>query len=125
MAVNFFVVPQWQGSGSSRAMQLAQGAEAISGDLPSATTVVVPIPLGAGTDQGSGVRRLSSLEQVRSELQQALETASGVPIVIGGDCGVELGAISHAARHHKLAVVWFDAHADLNTPQSSPTGAFH
>jgi arginase len=125
MAVNFFVVPQWQGSGSSRAMQLAQGAEAISDDLPSAKTVVVPVPLGAGTDQGSGVRRLSSLEAVRNDLQQALDAADGVPIVIGGDCGIELGAIAHAASRHKLAVVWFDAHADLNSPQSSTSGAFH
>lgn len=125
MAVNFFVVPQWQGSGSSRAMQLAQGAEAISGDLPSAKTVVVPVPLGAGTDQGTGVRRLTSLETVRTTLQQALEAAGGVPIVIGGDCGIELGAIGHAASRHTLAVVWFDAHADLNSPQSSTSGAFH
>src|SRR5690554_8027307 len=110
MAVNFFVVPQWQGSGSSRAMQVAQGAEAISGDLPSSTTVVVRVPLGAGADQGSGVRRLSSIQLVREELQRALGASRGVPIVIGGDCGIELGAISHAASRHKLAVVWFDAH---------------
>lgn len=125
MASSFFVVPQWQGSGSSRAMQLVEGATAISGDLPTSTTVVVPVPLGAGSDQGSGVRRLSTIETVRTELTRALATAEGVPIVIGGDCGVELGAIGHAASRHKVAVVWFDAHADLNTPQTSPSGAFH
>jgi arginase len=125
MASSFFVVPQWQGSGSSRAMHLVEGAEAIGGDLPSSMTTVIPVPLGAGNDQGSGVRRLTSVESVRRELQNALTSASGVPIVIGGDCGVELGAIRHAAGRHRLAVVWFDAHGDLNTPQSSPSGAFH
>lgn len=125
MAVNFFVVPQWQGSGSSRAMQVAQGAEAISADLPSGKTVVVPVPLGAGNDQGSGVRRLSSIDAVQNELRAALAATDGVPLVVGGDCGVELGAISHAAHRHKLAVVWFDAHADLNSPGSSASGAFH
>jgi arginase len=125
MAVNFFVVPQWQGSGSSRAMQLVDGTDAIGGDLPSSRTTVVAVPLGAGSDQGSGVRRVSSIEAVSNELQQALATTKGVPIVIGGDCGVELGAISYAAQRHNLAVVWFDAHADLNTPQSSTSGAFH
>lgn len=124
MASSFFVVPQWQGSSSSRAMQLVEGAEAISGDLPPSSTVVVPVPLGAGSDQASGVRRLSSIEAVRAELMRALAGADGVPIVIGGDCGVALGAITHSARQHKLAVVWFDAHADLNTPESSPSGAF-
>lgn len=125
MASSFFVVPQWQGSSSSRAMQLVDGATAIGGDLPSSSTVFVPIPPGAGNDQGSGVRRLSSVETVRDELQRALATAHGTPIVIGGDCGVELAAITHAASSHKLAVVWFDAHGDLNSPQTSPSGAFH
>lgn len=125
MASSFFVVPQWQGSGSSRAMQLVEGATAIGDDLPSSSTVVVPIPPGAGSDQGSGVRRLSSIETVRDGLRTALATAHATPIVIGGDCGVELAAIAHAASRHKLAVVWFDAHADLNSPQTSPSGAFH
>ncbi|MHA6668857.1 arginase family protein [Homoserinimonas sp. A447] len=125
MASSFFVVPQWQGSSSSRAMQLVEGATAIGGDLPLSRTVVVPIPPGAGSDQGSGVRRLSSVETVRDELRTALAKANGTPIVIGGDCGVELAAIAHAAGTHKLAVVWFDAHADLNNTQTSPSGAFH
>ncbi len=125
MMVNFFVVPQWQGSGSSRAMQLVEGAEAIGSDLPTSTTVRVPVPLGAGSDQGTGVRRASSVEAVRRELHKSLTTArDGVPIVIGGDCGVELGAVECAARGRRLAVVWFDAHPDLNTPESSPSGAF-
>jgi arginase family enzyme len=48
-------------------------------------------------------------------------------ITIGGDCGVELAPIEAALAAHgdDLAVVWFDAHGDLNTPESSPSGAFH
>jgi arginase len=125
MASSFFVVPQWQGSSSSRAMQLVEGATAIAGDLPSSSKVEVSIPPGAGSDQGSSVRRLSSIVAVRDNLRTALATAEGKPMVIGGDCGVELAANAHAARSHKLAVVWFDAHGDLNTPESSPSGAFH
>lgn len=125
MAASFFVVPQWQGSGSSRAMQLIEGAEAIRADLPPSSTATIPVPLGAGSDQGSEVRRLSSIQAVRDELRQALSARTSLPIVIGGDCGVELAAIGHAASAHRLAVVWFDAHGDLNTPQSSPSGAFH
>jgi arginase len=125
MASSFFVVPQWQGSSSSRAMQLVEGATAIGGDLPQSSTVTVPIPPGAGNDQGSAVRRLSAIQSVRDGLRSALDAAKGTPIVIGGDCGIELGAIAHAASRHKLAVVWFDAHGDLNTPETSPSGAFH
>jgi arginase len=45
------------------------------------------------------------------------------PLVLGGCCCAHIGAIRGlAARHDRLAVVWFDAHGDLNTPDSSPSG---
>lgn len=39
-------------------MRLVDGADAIRGDLPSASTRIVEIPLEAGDDQGTGVARL-------------------------------------------------------------------
>jgi arginase len=45
------------------------------------------------------------------------------PLVLGGCCCSHIGAIEGlAARHERLAVVWLDAHGDLNTPVSSPSG---
>lgn len=126
MAVEFVVVPQWQGSGSSRAMRLAEGAQAIRGDLPAASTRLVEVPLEAGDAQGSAVHRMSSIALVRDRLSEALAGVAGCAITIGGDCGVELGAIGHVlSRREDVAVVWFDAHPDLNTPESSRSGAFH
>jgi arginase len=127
MDVNFLVAPQWQGSGSTRAMQLVDGADAIRGDLPSSRTTVIDIPLGAGESLGSGVRRISAIQAVRDRAADALADAEGVTITIGGDCGVELAPIAHAIEQHPggMALVWFDAHPDLNTPESSPSGAFH
>lgn len=106
-------------------MRLVDGAEAISGYLPASATTVVDIPLGAGSHEGSAVHRLSSIVAVRDALYLAVQAAANVPIVIGGDCGAELGAISHALAHGTTAVVWIDAHPDINTPASSPSGAFH
>lgn len=124
MPATFVVVPQWQGSGSARAMRLMDGAEAIRGDLPSATTVSVPVPLEAGESQGTKVHRLSSLQLVRDRLARTLSTIDGVAITIGGDCGVELAAVERVADQGDVALVWFDAHGDLNTPESSVTGVF-
>lgn len=107
-------------------MRLVDGAEAIRGDLPSASTITVTVPSGAGSSQETGVQRVSSLVQVRDATLAALGGLSGFPLVIGGDCGVELAAVAHAAAaNDSLAVVWLDAHADLNTAESSPSGAFH
>jgi arginase family enzyme len=45
------------------------------------------------------------------------------PLVLGGCCCSHVGAVTAlASRHDKLAVVWLDAHGDLNTPASSPSG---
>jgi arginase len=45
------------------------------------------------------------------------------PLVLGGDCCAHIGAIEGlAARQDRLAVVWLDAHGDLNTPKTSPSG---
>jgi arginase len=106
-------------------MRLVDGAEAIRGDLPTAATVTVDIPRGAGSNEGTSVRRLSSLQSVRDAQLTALANVDGLPITIGGDCGVELAAIQHAdAGNDAMAVIWFDAHPDLNTPESSPSDAF-
>jgi arginase len=45
------------------------------------------------------------------------------PIVLGGCCCSHMGAVEAlTARHGRVAVLWFDAHGDLNTPESSPSG---
>lgn len=121
----FLIVPQWQGSPSPRAMQLADGADAIAGDLPRSATVRVEVPLEAGDALGSDVRRLSALLQVRARLDEALAASDEPAMVIGGDCSVAVGAIAHAARAGgRLAVVWADAHPDLHDPASSASHAF-
>jgi arginase len=45
------------------------------------------------------------------------------PLVLGGCCCAHIGAIEGlATRYGRLALVWLDAHGDLNTPESSPSG---
>lgn len=123
--LSFVIVPQWQGSPSARAMRLAEGAAALRGDLPPQATREVPVPLEAGDEQETGIARFSSLQLVRERLTDALGEIEGPAVVVGGDCAVSDAAVRHAARRHPgLALVWFDAHPDLNTPASSPSGAY-
>ncbi|TGV09764.1 arginase [Alcaligenaceae bacterium 429] len=56
--------------------------------------------------------------------------AGQLPIMMGGDHAFALGSISAVARHCRqagktLRVLWLDAHADCNTPESSPSGNVH
>jgi len=53
-----------------------------------------------------------------------------VPLVLGGDHSVAVGTVGGMAAHfrkrgEKLGLIWIDAHADMNTPESSPSGNVH
>ncbi|CAL4860464.1 arginase family protein [Microbacterium sp. MM2322] len=120
----FVVVPQWQGSPSARAMRLIDGAEAIAEDLPRSALTRVDVPAEAGEAVGTGIRRFSTLSRVRDEIAEVLAGENEPAVVIGGDCAVAVPAIAAAAkRHPSLAIVWFDAHGDLHTPETSASGA--
>jgi len=56
--------------------------------------------------------------------------ADGFPVVLGGDHSIAIGTIAGVAnyckkRHKKLGVLWIDAHGDMNTDQTSPSGNIH
>ena len=52
------------------------------------------------------------------------------PLLLGGDHSLAAGSISGVAHYHhrqsqSIGVLWFDAHSDINTPESSPSGNVH
>jgi arginase len=52
--------------------------------------------------------------------------AGAIPLVLGGDHSVALGTLGGlAAAHGQGGVLWIDAHPDVNTPETSPTGNVH
>jgi arginase len=125
MTLRFVLVPQWQGSPNPRAMRLVDGVAGLQTDLPASATTEVPVPLESGDEQGTGIARYTSVQLVRERTSVVLQDVDGPFVVVGGDCGVSAAGIAVAAnRHPDVAVVWFDAHPDLNSPASSPSGAF-
>ncbi len=68
-------------------------------------------------------------EQVAAEVQAILQ-AGELPIVLGGDHSIAIGSIAgvaaHCREHEKtLGLIWFDAHADMNVPETTPSGNIH
>lgn len=48
------------------------------------------------------------------------------PLILGGDHSISIGTIAGIAKHYNnLGVIWFDAHADMNTPETTPSGNIH
>lgn len=61
---------------------------------------------------------------------QELLSNGQMPLVLGGDHSLSMGSVDGAARHcraigRELFVLWLDAHADFNTPDTSPSGNMH
>lgn len=128
MQVN--AVPQWQGAINERAQGLPAGCRALA--ALAARTLHSPVRYVRQVRQTSPIQdriaNRSVLIGPNRAAQHAAVAESTWPILtIGGDCGVELQPIGAARRRYgaDLAVVWFDAHPDLNTPQSSHSAAFH
>ena len=53
-----------------------------------------------------------------------------MPLVLGGDHSIAIGSVAgssnfHARRGEALGLIWFDAHGDCNTPQTTPSGNIH
>jgi arginase family enzyme len=102
----------------------------------AAGLVRVPRAWGNGLDRGAGMveaaRELALpypeaavvAEDTLSD--QVLVLASELPerpLVLGGCCCSHIGAVEGlATRYERLGVVWIDAHGDLNTPETSPSG---
>ncbi|WP_247728559.1 arginase [Halovivax limisalsi] len=62
--------------------------------------------------------------QLGDRVAQTLEDGQ-FPLVLGGDHSISMGTMQGASRESTLGVIWFDAHADLNTPTTSPSGNVH
>ncbi len=80
--------------------------------------------------------RCNNLEEIAGwtravhDRAHAMALEPGVPVFLGGDHAVSMGTITGVARARAeqgqpLAVLWIDAHADYNTPETTPSGNLH
>ena len=88
----------------------------------------VPIPELVESDEG--VRHLDAVRTVCEEVAGRAEevVSEGLfPIFLGGDHSISIGTVSGVARSvgGRTGVIWLDAHADFNTPETSPSGNVH
>lgn len=120
------LLPEWQGYGLDATP--AAGARALAGLFPDGAFLEVAAPDAEALSLEDGVLGLSSIVHRAAAALEAIRARRPSRIfTVGGTCGVELAPIAYLNDRYRgdLAVVWLDAHADLNTPQSSPSGRFH
>lgn len=85
-------------------------------------------PISPLTD-GVKLRFLDEITRVNTELCNKVSKImeeGRFPLVLGGDHSIAIGTIAGVAQHKKnLGVIWFDAHGDINTEETSPSGNIH
>src|SRR4051812_18323286 len=120
------------GPSAVRVAGLEARLEAIGHKVEDAGNIVVAIP----EQKKEGAVNAKYLKEITATCTKAAELvlktleAGKVPIVLGGDHSIAAGTVSGVAefyrrRNERIGLVWIDAHADINTPETSPSGNVH
>ncbi len=83
----------------------------------------------AGANPRYLAETLASCRNLADAVYGCLSDGS-TPVILGGDHSIAIGSVSGVSRYFRersetFGLIWFDAHADINTPASSPTGNIH
>jgi arginase len=92
---------------------------------PQTASSVTP----SGTNYSRAPEILNWVKSIEAEVGKVLKEGA-LPVLMGGDHSLSIGTLTATAKHaqalkRKLFVLWVDAHADFNTPQTSPSGNVH
>jgi arginase len=76
------------------------------------------------------VRQISTACEKLARAVEDILSAEQLPLVLGGDHSIAIGSFAGVASHFRkrqenLGLIWFDAHADMNTPETTPSGNIH
>ena len=92
--------------------------------------VIIPETRHFGDPQAKYLKEIADACTHLANLVLEIHTDHRTPIVLGGDHSIAVGTMSGMAesfrrQNRKIGLMWFDAHADFNTPQISPSGNVH
>ena len=121
------------GPSALRLTGLVQRIAALHHNVRDLGSIDVAIP--ESCDEGDPRQRFlepiaAVCDQVAARTRAVIE-AGGIPLVLGGDHSLAMGSIAGTASAAAAAgcgpvgVIWVDAHADMNTPETSPSGNVH
>jgi len=120
------------GPSALRVAGLNQKLEELGYQVADLGNVVVDQPesLPSGPPNAHYLPQIAHTCTRLAEMVERAADEDRFPLVLGGDHSAAVGTVAGMARHffksgHKLGVLWIDAHADMNTPESSPSGNVH
>ncbi|QKY71007.1 arginase [Lentibacillus sp. CBA3610] len=91
--------------------------------------VAVSRPDSENTIQEGNLRNLQQVSKSNQTLAEMVDQEiekNRFPLVLGGDHSIAIGSLAGTAKHYEnLGVIWYDAHGDLNSGETSPSGNIH
>lgn len=96
-------------------------------DLGDVSTPVLESLRGGDRSRRGGMAYIEPILAVCTALAAKLSSlpTGTFPLVLGGDHSIALGSVNGVARDRQTGLIWVDAHADFNTPETSPSGNIH
>ncbi|MDE2237557.1 MAG: arginase, partial [Elusimicrobia bacterium] len=91
------------------------------------------VPKAVRLPPRASLKNRAAILRVCKELERRVHQAAragAVPITLGGDHSLAVGSVAGVARAHReegrhIGLIWVDAHADINTPETSSSGNAH
>jgi arginase len=116
------------GPAAMRYAGVVERLEAIGYEVEDRGDILSDKPVRA-TMEGTNLKNLNEVARVNQllcgEVSAAMEKGR-FPLVMGGDHSLAIGSIAGILQHHKNpGLIWFDAHGDINTEATSPSGNIH
>ncbi len=120
------------GPSAVRLTGLSARIEKLGFEVRDRGDVRVPIPelIQVGGERQRYVAEIAAVCRTLREMTEEAVTEGRTPICLGGDHSLAAGSVAGVARALRarggeLGLLWIDAHADMNTPETSPSGNVH
>ncbi len=118
------------GPSSIRYARLQSALEELGHNVSDLGNIRVPIPEVVEPEDGQR-KDMPHLKTIREVCKRAAATARDIaadgafPVFLGGDHSVSIGTVAGVTTNGRTGVLWVDAHADFNTPETSLSGNVH
>jgi arginase len=120
------------GPSAVRVAGLEARLEALGHVVEDAGNIAVAIPeqKKEGHPNAKYLKEITATCTKHAELVLKTLEAGKTPVVLGGDHSIAVGTVAGVSeflrrQNQKLGLLWIDAHTDINTPESSPSGNVH
>ncbi|GGI18226.1 arginase [Gottfriedia solisilvae] len=117
------------GPSAIRYAQLHERIENLSYSVEDLGDILVDRTLVKEDHTEHNLKNLKSVkdtcEKLAVEVDEVIKS-NRMPLVLGGDHSIAIGTLAGVSKHYNnLGLIWFDAHGDLNTAETSPSGNIH